>query len=216
LKRTKYIIFDCDGVLIDSEILANRVEVEVKTKLGFPISLEEQITKFMGCGLTHPRVRAELARLPSHYSEMVDTRCKEVYIDQLKPISGVFETLGMIELPKCVASSSEPDSLDFKLNLTSLKSFFPANAIFHGRLVKKPKPEPDLFLHAIEKMGWTAEHCLVVEDSEHGVKAGRAAGLTVCGFLGGAHVLPGHADRLLSAGAHYLISDMRYLLNLIV
>ncbi len=214
MKKPKYVIFDCDGVLVDSEILANRVEFEIKNELGFPITLEEQITKFVGCGMNHPAMQAELKRLPKDYWLKVDRRCDEVYKAELKSIAGVVNTLELLALPKCVASSSEPEYLDMKLNLTNLKLFFSQSAIFHGRLVKKSKPEPDLFLHAVEKMGWVAEDCLVVEDSEHGVKAGRAAGMIVCGFLGGAHIYPGHADKLLNAGAHYLISDMRNLLRI--
>jgi HAD superfamily hydrolase (TIGR01509 family) len=215
IKKPKYVIFDCDGVLVDSEILANRVEVEIKNKLGFPITLEEQISKFVGCGMSHPVMQEELQRLPQNYWQLVDKRCDEVYKNELKAITNVVSTLELLTLPKCVASSSEPDYLEMKLSLTNLKHFFP-NAIFHGRLVKKSKPEPDLFLHAIEKMGWTPEDCLVVEDSIHGVKAGRAAGLIVCGFLGGSHIYPGHADRLIDAGADYIISDIKNLLRLTV
>jgi HAD superfamily hydrolase (TIGR01509 family) len=213
LKRPKYVIFDCDGVLVDSEILANRVEVEIKNQLGIPITLEEQIKKFTGCAQNHPDVLTELQRLPKNYLQLVDSRCDEVYRAELKAIAGVVDTLKALNLPKCVASSSEPDYLEMKLNLTNLKHFFP-DAIFHGRLVAKSKPEPDLFLHAVNRMGWKPEECLVIEDSEHGVKAGRAAGMIVCGFLGGAHNYPGHADRLLQAGADYIISDIKNILRL--
>lgn len=214
MRKPKYVIFDCDGVLIDSEILANRVEVEIKNKLGFPITLEEQINKFVGCGMNHPTMQAELQRLPKEYWQMVDDRCDEVYKAELKPIVGVVNTLDSLKLPKCVASSSEPDYLEMKLNLTDLKKYFSPESIFHGRLVKKAKPEPDLFFHAVKKMGWAAEDCLVIEDSVHGVKAGRAAGMIVCGFLGGSHIHPGHADKLMTAGADYLISDIRNILRL--
>lgn len=214
MKKPKYVIFDCDGVLVDSEILANRVEVEVKNELGFPITLEEQITKFVGCGMKHPVMQTELQRLPQHYWQMVDERCDEVYRNELKAIAGVAQTLESLRLPKCVASSSEPEYLDMKLSLTDLKGYFP-EAIFHGRSVSKPKPEPDLFLHAAKTLGWTVEDCLVVEDSEYGVRAGKAAGMIVCGFLGGAHIYPGHADRLIKAGADYLISDIKNILRLI-
>lgn len=210
MKKPKCIIFDCDGVLVDSEILVSRVEVEVKNQLGFPISLEEQITKFVGCGMKHPAMIAEIQRLPPDFIRMVDERCDEVYAKELRAIPGVRETLQALNIPICVASSSDAHYLDMKLNLTDLKIFF-ENAIFHGSLVEKQKPEPDLFLYALEKLGWKADECLVVEDSEPGVKAGKAAGMKVCGFLGGAHIYPGHADRLLKAGADYLISDMRNL-----
>lgn len=214
MRKPKYVIFDCDGVLVDSEILANKVEVELKNKLGFSITLEEHMAKFVGCGMNHPIMQAELQRLPKDYLHMMDQRIDEVYREELTCISGVIETLQLLNLPCCVASSSEPHHLEMKLELTKLKSFFLPKTIFHGRMVKNSKPAPDLFLYAIEKLGWVAEDCLVVEDSENGVKAGRAAGMIVCGFLGGAHVSSGHADKLIKAGADYLISDMRNLLRL--
>ena len=185
----KFVIFDCDGVLIDSEYLANRVEAELKTELGFPITFEEQVRKFVGMSHSHPDSIAELKRLPPHFSALVDERIVEVYKRELKSIRGTLEVMESLKLPKCVASMSEPDWLDMKLEMTNLKSFF-SNAIFHGRDVEKAKPEPDLFLYAMKQMGWKAEEGLVIEDSIHGVRAGRAAGLTVCGFLGGAHNFP--------------------------
>ena len=212
MQKLSQVIFDCDGVLVDSEILANRVEVEVKTSLGFPITLEEQISKFVGCGMSHPVMVAELQRLPKDYWQIVDRRCDEVYRAELKSIEGVLETLQKLNVPKCVASSSEPEYLKMKLASTGLSEFFPIG-VFHGRSVKRPKPEPDLFLHAVEKMGWLAEECLVIEDSVHGVRAGKSAGMIVCGFLGGSHILPGHADKLKAAGADYLVSDIRNVLR---
>ena len=204
----KYIIFDCDGVLIDSEILANRVEAEIKNELGFPITLEQQIKKFVGMGMNHPDMQAELKRLPANYLDLVDGKMKQVYKNELQPIAGTISALEALNIPKCVASSSEPDWLDTKLSITNLKKYF-GDAVFHGKLVSKCKPEPDLFLFALKKLGWSAADCLVVEDSVYGVRAGRAAKLQVCGFLGGAHVLPGHSERLIEAGADYLISDLK-------
>lgn len=215
MKKAKYILFDCDGVLVDSEVIANRIESEVKTELGFPITLEEQIRKFVGMGLNHPVMQAELQRLPKTYWPLFDERVRKAYHEELKAISGVSEVLNALPLPKCVASGSEPEWLTLKLRLTQLDRYFP-NAIFHGQLVKRSKPEPDLFFHAAEKMGWNCADCLVVEDSELGVKAGRAAGMFVCGFLGGSHIRPGHADRLLAAGADFLISEMSQLLRLAI
>lgn len=206
----KHIVFDCDGVLIDSEILANRLEVEIKAELGFPITLEEQLHKFVGMGHSHPDLQSELKRLPAHYWRLVDERVRPIYHKELKAIPGTVEFLDRLHLPKCVASSSGPDWLDLKLSLTDLKKYF-GGAIFHGELVTRSKPEPDLFLFALKELDWRAEDCLVIEDSVHGVGAGRAAGMTVCGFLGGSHVIPGHAERLLHAGADFLISDLREL-----
>lgn len=208
MRNIKSIIFDCDGVLIDSEIIANRIEVEVKTELGFPITLEAQLKKFVGLGMSHPVMQAELQRLPADYWQIVDDRVKVAYTKELKPINGVTEVLEQLSLPKCVASSSEPEWLTFKLEHTKLIHHFP-NAIFSGRMVKNSKPAPDLFLLALQKMSWEGSSCLVIEDSIVGVQAGKAAGLTVFGFTGGAHIYPGHAEKLIAAGADYMISDFR-------
>lgn len=214
MKIPKYIIFDCDGVLVDSEFLANKIEVDVKSELGFPITLEEQLKKFVGLGWNDPILQEELARLPKNYVELVDNRLKSVYLNELKPISGVVDLLNKMTQPKCVASNSETEWLNFKLSITKLDGFFP-EAVFSRNMVSKGKPAPDLFFHAVEKMGWNSSQCLVVEDSEVGVKAGRAAGMTVCGFLGGKHILPGHGDRLMNAGANFTISNFSDLLPLL-
>jgi HAD superfamily hydrolase (TIGR01509 family) len=214
MKKLKHVIFDCDGVLVDSEIIANRVEVEVKCELGFHITLEEQITKFVGHGFSSSVVQEELSRLPENFWTLVDERCKTAYINELQPIAGVLEVLRTLPHEKCVASSSRAEWLDYKLTLTHLKSFFPG-AIFSGDAVEKCKPAPDLFFHAIEKMGWQASECLVIEDSVAGVTAGRSAGLITCGFVGGSHIFPGHAERLIKAGADCVISDFKNILRLL-
>ena len=107
-----------------------------------------------------------------------------------------------------MASSSEPEGLAFKLEHTKLKHHFP-EAIFSGRMVERTKPAPDLFLLALEKMGWPAGNTLVVEDSVAGVEAGRAAGLTVWGFTGGSHIYPGHEEKLVKAGADRIIANFK-------
>ncbi len=161
--------------------------------------------------MNHPVMLKELKRLPANYWQMVEERIKGVYEAELRAIAGTVQALESMNIPRCVASSSEPEWLDFKLSLTGLKKYF-GGAIFHGKLVKQSKPAPDLFLYALDKMGWQANDCLVIEDSIHGVKAGKAAGMLVCGFLGGAHILQGHAELLQEAGADFLISDMRELI----
>ena len=109
MKRPKYIIFDCDGVLIDSEILANRVEAETKNELGFPITLEEQIKKFVGMGISHPDMQAELKRLPSHYLDAVDQKMKQVYKNELQAIAGTVSALESLNIPK-YRRTHRPDS----------------------------------------------------------------------------------------------------------
>ncbi len=213
MKTIKNIIFDCDGVLIDSEILANQVEVDIKNELGLKITLEEQIRKFTGQSLRSQVMIDELKRLPSNYSELVDTRLKTVYPRDLKKLAGVDEVISSLKLPKAIASNSEPWWLDFKLKIVGLDQHF-ANSVFHGQMVKNAKPAPDIFLHVAETKGWNIEECLVVEDSKAGVTAAVAAGMRVCGFTGGQHISPGHDLELKALGAHFVISDLRELLIL--
>lgn len=214
MKKFETIIFDCDGVLINSEIIANRVEVEVKNELGFPILLNEQLNRFVGLGMSHPLVIEELQRLPADYINIVEERVLTAYKNELKPIEGVVEVLRQIKLPMCIASSSETDSLKFKLELTGLKPFF-KDFLFTGTMVKNCKPAPDLYLLALEKMNWDPKTCLVVEDSLAGVTSAKAAGLFVCGFVGGEHLLPGHAEQLKKLGADQIVSDFRDILKLV-
>lgn len=214
MNRFSAVIFDCDGVLVDSELLSCRIEAEVKTEMGFPITLEEQIRKFAGHAWTNAIQREELARLPKNFLEVVDDRCRIAYREELDAIDGVRETLENLPHPKCVASSSEAWWLKYKLEIAGLLPHFP-NAIFDGERVEHRKPAPDLFLLALREMRWNAADVLVVEDSEAGVQAARAAGLAVVGFLGGGHIRSGHADRLKAAGAEAIIENFRELPRLL-
>jgi HAD superfamily hydrolase (TIGR01509 family) len=214
MKSSRLIIWDCDGVLVDSEIINNRVEAEVKTAYGFPITIEEQILKFTGLSIHHPLVQAEIKKLPPDYLERVDHEIAAAYPKELRAIRGIRETLGAIALPHCVASSSHPDWLIMKLKITELSGFF-ADAVFSGHQVKRGKPEPDLFLFAAEKMGVAPGDCLVIEDSVPGVQAGKAAGMQVCGFTGGGHTYPEHERYLLEAGAHFILGDITQLIKML-
>lgn len=166
---------------MDSEIIANRIEVEFKNEFRFPISLEEQLKTIVGLAVSHPRMQAELNRLPSNYWQIVDDRCKVAYQKELRAIAGVTETIEGLDVPKCVASSSEPEMLAFKLRHTGLDLYF-GEAVFNTKLIKRSKPAPDLFLFALERMGWDVASTFVFEDSVVGVEAGKAAGLYVVGF----------------------------------
>lgn len=214
MNKLNYVIFDCDGVLVDSEIIANRIEAEVKTALGFPTTVEEQISKFFGHGHDSPTLQAALRRLPKNYSEWVDEKVRVAYDTDLRAVTGIPELLSGVRAPSCVASNSHPDWLELKLSLTGLKPFF-GNAVFSGHQVKRSKPAPDLFLYAASMMGWPIKGCLVIEDSIVGVTAGKAAGMVVCGLLAGSHIQPGHAQRLIQAGADYVVSSASSVLRLL-
>lgn len=206
--KPKYVIFDCDGVLVDSEIIANRVEAEYKTELGFPISTQDHIAKFTGLATNHPLVKEELLRLPADYLDVVDKRIQRVYEQELSAISGIHEVLNEIKIPKCVASNSDLESIVRKLAFTRLLPHFP-KSIFSSQMVRQGKPAPDLFLYAAKTMQWQPQDCVVIEDSVAGVQAALAAGMQVLGFTGGQHIQPGHTDILKGLGTTTVFSDMR-------
>jgi HAD superfamily hydrolase (TIGR01509 family) len=205
------IIFDCDGVLIDSEILAARAEAEAITALGLPTTAEELCRRFAGAPTREVWVtlEAELGRpLPTGFMEHHLAEVRALFARELQPIAGVREAVAGLTVPYCVASSTRLPSLVANLGTAGLIDLF-APAVFSASQVKRPKPAPDVYLYAASQMGADPTDCLVVEDSVFGVEAARRAGMRVIGFLGGAHVGPGLGERLLAAGAERLLTTMR-------
>ncbi len=206
----RYLVFDCDGVLVDSELLVAQIVARVKTEMGRPISVEEQIEKFVGMGVTSPFVREELNRLPEQYLETVKPEILSTLKRELQPIPGIKRALAQIPEPKCVASSSPPERIELALEVTGLLSFF-KDAIFSGLQVTSGKPSPDLFLFAANKMQWDPEACLVIEDSEAGVAAAHAAGMQVLAFTGGSHMRESRISKLRELRPQMIFSDMNEL-----
>jgi len=190
------VIFDCDGVLIDSERLAVKVDVVMLRELGWPLSEAEVIERFMGVSDrdTRAAIEAHLGqRLPDGWDAPYRALHDEVFSAELVPVTGVLEALDQITVPTCVASSGTHDYLRRMLGLTGLYERF-AGRIFSADDVANGKPAPDLFLHAAAEMGAAPRSCIVVEDSGPGVQAARAAGMDVLAFAGGlvrAEVLSG-------------------------
>ena len=181
------VIFDCDGVLIDSERVAIKVDVLVLGELGWPLSEAEVIERFVGRSDRDNRaaIEAHLGReLPAGWDEAVERRYREAFAAELAPVDGVVEALDRITLATCIASSGTHDHLRYTLGLTGLYDRF-AGRIFSAEDVAKGKPAPDLFLHAAERMAVEPDRCIVVEDSRFGVQAARAAGMRVLAFAGG-------------------------------
>ena len=181
------VIFDCDGVLVDSERLAIKVDVEMLHELGWPLSQAEVIKRFVGRSDrdTQAAIEAHLGRkLPSGWGDQVTRRYRQVFATELLPVPGVPEALDRISLPSCVASSATHEHLRYTLGLTGLYERF-AGRIFSATDVAAGKPAPDLFLYAAEQMGTAPAGCVVVEDSRSGVQAARAAGMRVLAFAGG-------------------------------
>lgn len=210
------IIFDCDGVLIDSEIIANRVYPAVLAELGYAVS-EADMDRFVG--MTDAAMFAALERergrrLPADLGQRLAAALKQAYARELRPITGAAETLAALPVPICVASSSSPDKLRLGLELAGLYRLV-APHVFSAAQVARGKPAPDLFQFAAARMGAAPSACLVIEDSVAGVRGARAAGMTVFGFCGGGHCRPGHGDRLLAEGAARIFAEMRELPGLL-
>ena len=210
---TDLVIFDCDGVLIDSEIIVCRIAAEELTRLGYPITVEQVMQRFAGRpdGEMRAEIELDLGRpLPPEYTDRVNARTEEAYGSELRIVPGVMSALEAIKLPVCVASSSFPAKLRLGLEIVGLYSRFAPN-IISVSLVSHGKPGPDVFLFAAGWMRVPPRNCVVVEDSVAGVTAGHRAGMRIFGFDGGKHCGPDHGSRLLRAGAELVFSDMNRL-----
>ena len=211
------IIFDCDGVLVDSEVISCRSHARVLTRFGYPITSEQVFERFLGRSdkQAHAEVEAELGRaLPGEYHAALQDELYRTFEAELEAIAGVHEALDQVLLPACIASSGSHRRMKITLGRTRLFERFAPN-IFSASEVAHGKPAPDLFLFAAQKMKVKPERCLVIEDSVSGITAARAAGMTVLGFHGGSHCTPGHAAMLQKAGAVTTFDDMRQLPALI-
>ena len=206
------VIFDCDGVLIDSERLGVQVDVMALRELGWHLSETEAIARFVGRSDRENRatIEAHLGRkLPDGWGDEVDERYRQAFATALTPVDGVLEALDRISLPTCVASSGTHEHLRYTLELTGLYERF-AGRIFSADDVGRGKPAPDLFLLAAERMDAKPARCVVVEDSRPGVEAARAAGMRVLAFAGGLT-----AAELLDGPDTIVFYDMRELPSLL-
>lgn len=211
------IIFDCDGVLVDSEALACVVHAEVLTQHGYAISAAQVHERFLGRSAREARleVEAEIGRaFPESYVTVLRGTIDRVFGEQLAPVPHITETLSRLSQRICVASSGTPTRIRSSLGTTGLLDHF-APHLFSAMQVEHGKPAPDLFLFAAAQMNTPPARCIVVEDSVPGVTAAHAAGMTVIGFTGGSHCRPGDAERLRAAGATVVIDDMRLLPDLV-
>lgn len=187
------IIFDCDGVLVDSEPVSIAVLTGFLRGLGLAIDEPTAYRRFLG--RSWPTVAAILAAdygRPIVESEraMLRAEIARRFRSEIRPVPGIVAALDRLDRPACVASSSDPDRLALTLRTAGLEERF-APHVFSAAEVARGKPAPDLFLHAAARMGVPPTDCLVVEDSPAGVEAARAAGMAVIGFLGGGHVEAG-------------------------
>lgn len=213
------ILFDCDGVLVDSEPPANRVLSEILAEHGVVMSHAECRDAFLGLnprGVADRLMELRGVDVASPLIEQGSRRFVELLaVEGLPPLPGVIETidkLARLSVPFAVASNSQLDELLFKLRLCGLYDRFVPHA-YSADAIGKPKPDPAVYLHAAAMLGVDPALCVVVEDSPTGVRAGVRAGMRVLGFMG-AHDDPRHGRVLLDAGASVLFSHMRELVTL--
>jgi HAD superfamily hydrolase (TIGR01509 family) len=210
------VIFDCDGVLVDSEVISCRAHALVLTRHGYPITEEQVLKRFLGVSEREARqiVEAEIGRQLPDIEAQIHEETLRFYQSDLKAITHIGDAVAAIKLPKCVASSGTPEKIRHGLSCAGLYDQL-APHIFSASQVKRGKPAPDLFLFAAEQMKTAPKRCIVIEDSVPGVTGALAAGMTVLGFHGGSHCTPAHAAMLRTAGAHETFDDMRQLPALI-
>jgi HAD superfamily hydrolase (TIGR01509 family) len=205
------IIFDCDGVLLETESLANRCEVDALGKLGYTISLEEYIDLSLG---RHNAQVGELLKekfnidLPPHFWNAVKLEQQDLFDKHLIPVDGIIETLELITTQKCIASSSNMERLTHTLGITNLLPYF-ENRIFSTEFVSRGKPFPDIYLYAAEKMNTSPKECIVIEDSLAGIEGALAAKMTVFAFGGGQHITAKMKYKLQKSGAHQYFERMQ-------
>ncbi|MFF4657452.1 HAD family hydrolase [Streptomyces sp. NPDC001381] len=212
--RYDLVIFDNDGVLVDSEPISNRLLAAYLTELGHPTSYEDSIRDYMGSAMhrVHDLVEARTGkRLPAEFDDVFHRRVFAAFEQDLEAVAGVVGVLGKLaadDVPYCVASSGSHERIRVGHRTTGLDRWFDEERIFSSQDVGRGKPAPDLFLYAAERMGVAPGRCVVVEDSPLGVRAAVAAGMDVLGFTA---MTP--ADRL--GGATQLFSDMGELVDLL-
>lgn len=209
------VIFDCDGVLVDSEVLSCTSLAALLTEVGLPTRAEEAMERFLGRSVTAiaEDFQARLGRplpedfLPRFRADVMARMQRD--LTAIPDIAEVLTALTARGQRFCVASSSERPRLDLALSLTGLAPFF-ENRVFNAAMVARGKPAPDLFLHAAQALNADPARCLVIEDSLAGIQAGKAAGMIVWGFTGGSHYQNvAGAEMLAAAGADRLFKRMK-------
>lgn len=207
------LIFDCDGVLVDSEVLAVEVELAALAEHGLIYESGDFMRRFMG--MPDPAFFAALCAdsvdrrgkpLPANFPQLQADRYSAALRERLTEVAGAARTVSECTIKKAVASSSKTAMLRFKLEKVGLWETFGPH-VYSGDLVERGKPAPDLFLYAARELEAKPSNCVVIEDSVNGVLAGRAAGMTVWGFVGGGHCSETSGAELRAAGAERIIRD---------
>ena len=212
------IIFDFDGVLVDSETMGCQIWSDVFAKHGMTVSAQDIMEKYTGktgtliCSLVEQEYGYHI---PDGFLDEVNETTEEIMSRELKTVAGVLETMPKLYVPVCIASGSRPKRLNMCLDVTGLRRWFPDETVFNSHCVKNGKPAPDLFFYAAEKMKVSPEKCLVIEDSTAGIIGAKAAGMKAYGFIGASHCTPERGRQLIENGADLLFDDFTKLPELL-
>lgn len=203
LKTARLVIFDCDGVLVDSEPLAARAYVDTYARHGLAITADHVA---QCVGMKQADIFARILSLTGHefpqeHAADLWTETKRLFTQELKPTPGITGFLQALSTDRCVASSSSMERIAHSLDITGISPVF-GSSVYSSSMVKNGKPAPDLFLHAAREKGFDPADCVVIEDSHFGVQGAIAAGMTAIGYTGGGHTFDGHEKRLRDSGAH--------------
>ncbi len=213
------LIFDCDGVLVDSEPVSISVLLDMLSHLGVEMGEEEAYNRFLGrsvASMTTTLFEEYGIETDIDFLEHMRATLFERFRTELRPIAGIAETLDrLVAFKRCVASSSQPERIRYSLGLTGLIDKFEPH-VFSATMVKNGKPAPDLFLHAARQMGTDPRQCIVIEDSPAGIAAAKAAGMAVFAFTGGSHArFPAFREKIAGLGANATFDAMEDLVQLI-
>jgi HAD superfamily hydrolase (TIGR01509 family) len=212
------VIFDCDGVLVDSEPISFAVLRDTLASAGVELEESRAYRRFLGKSMASiTRMIADEFKISLSEAdiEAMRTELFARFRTGLQPMPGVAETLRGLGLPHCVASSSQMERIRMSLTVTGLIGFFEPN-IFSATMVERGKPEPDLFLHAARAMGFDPVDCIVIEDSPAGIQAAHSAGMRVFAFTGGSHAALSNLGEIVRGLQPTLIfDDMKTLPDLI-
>jgi HAD superfamily hydrolase (TIGR01509 family) len=212
MDKFNLVIFDCDGVLVDSEIIANVILLEMLNEIGLYLTLEEV---FNICAGKSTAICIEIVQdmlgqpLPGNFANEFEQRTIQAFIKHLKPVQGIHDVLNKLNLPCCVTSNSSHKWIRQALLKTNLLAYF-SGKIFTASEIIRGKPYPDVYLYAAEQMGFSLQECVVIEDTPIGVMAGVNAGMTVFGY---AELMK--PRKLREAGASVVFNDMRLLPQLL-
>ncbi|TWV98729.1 HAD-IA family hydrolase [Chitinophaga pinensis] len=207
------IIFDCDGVLVDSEVIGVRVLLDMASEYGVTMDLQEAVEEFSGIrlreGIKMLQQKAN-SPFPDDFEQAFRKRSYEVFKTEMRPVNGIKDILDSLTIPFCVASSGPVEKMKLNLTITGLMPYFEeGNRIFSGYEINSWKPDPGIFLHAAKQMGFSPAECVVIEDSKAGVIAAQRGGFKVYGYA-----KPFNGNELRKEGAT-VFYEMKELLNIL-